>query len=75
MHRALAWRVASFVAAVAALLRGGVGVLAWRAANKLERPTYETLRRLPGGVELRRCAPSRAGPSCSAHVVRDAERR
>ena len=37
--------------------RFGVGLLAWRAANKLERPEYNVVKTLPGGVEIRKYAP------------------
>lgn len=37
--------------------RFGIGIIAWRAANKLERPQYDVVRRLPGGIELRRYEP------------------
>jgi len=37
--------------------RLGIGIFAFRAANALERPNYQVLRRLPGGVELRRYEP------------------
>ena len=35
-------------------LRMGVGLLAWRAAEALERPQYVVMRQLTDGVELRR---------------------
>mmetsp|Transcript_3729 Transcript_3729/g.6915 ORF Transcript_3729/g.6915 Transcript_3729/m.6915 type:complete len:262 (-) Transcript_3729:305-1090(-) len=38
-------------------LRYSAGILAWRAANNLERPTYRVLRRLSSGVEIRRYEP------------------
>eukprot|EP00588_Corethron_pennatum_P010225 CAMPEP_0194274672 /NCGR_PEP_ID=MMETSP0169-20130528/7697_1 /TAXON_ID=218684 /ORGANISM="Corethron pennatum, Strain L29A3" /LENGTH=244 /DNA_ID=CAMNT_0039017933 /DNA_START=56 /DNA_END=790 /DNA_ORIENTATION=- len=34
--------------------RYGVGLYAWRVTEKLERPTYEVIRQLTDGVELRR---------------------
>ena len=37
--------------------RLGVGLYAFRVANGLEKPHFEILRRLGGGVELRRYAP------------------
>lgn len=37
--------------------RLGLGLYAWQAANRLERPTYEVLKKLAGGVELRRYEP------------------
>jgi len=37
--------------------RLGVGLLAWRTANNLERPSYEVIRRLSNGIELRRYQP------------------
>jgi hypothetical protein len=43
--------------AVLGAARLGVGIFAWRAANVLERPDYTVIRKLPGGVELRRYAP------------------
>lgn len=62
--------------------RLGIGIFAFRAANALERPNYQVLRRLPGGVELRRYEPyviaettveaptmREAGASLSAHGI------
>ncbi len=43
--------------AVLASLRLGTGVFAGNATTRLERPTYSVLRRLPGGVEIRRYEP------------------
>lgn len=53
----LAGRVLLGILAVLGALRLGVGVFAWRAANALEKPQYQVLQRLPGGVELRSYAP------------------
>ena len=47
-------RILAVVLAVLGTARMGVGVLAWRAANGLERPSYTVLQRLDYGVELRR---------------------
>ena len=47
-------RILAVVLAVLGTARMGVGVLAWRAANGLERPSYTVLQRLENGVELRR---------------------
>lgn len=38
-------------------LRMAGGLFAWRAANNLETPTYEVVKRLPAGVEVRKYAP------------------
>lgn len=38
-------------------LRYGLGLYAWRVSNALERPRYETLAQLDGGVEVRRYDP------------------
>lgn len=48
--------ITAVIAAVAALLRLGVGTFAWHEANKLERPKYTVLERLIGNVEVRRYA-------------------
>ena len=53
----LAVRVAVAICAVLASARFGVGLFAWRAAERLEKPQYDMLRRLSAGVELRRYAP------------------
>lgn len=53
----LVWRVVAMAISVLAFLRVGVGVAAWRAAEGLERPTYEVLRKLGRGVEIRRYQP------------------
>ncbi|KOO24021.1 soul heme-binding protein [Chrysochromulina tobinii] len=50
-------RVLAVLLAVLGAARLGVGIFAWRAANVLERPDYTVIRKLPGGVELRRYAP------------------
>ena len=47
--------VSSLVLLVA--LRYAAGLAAWNAANRLERPLYSVIRRLPGGVEVRRYEP------------------
>jgi len=52
--------IGKIIAVLAAVLRAGrfgVGVLAWRAANALERPNFAVIKSLEGGVELRRYAP------------------
>ena len=41
-------RLLAVVLAALGSLRIGVGLWAWRAANRLERPSYTVLRRLPG---------------------------
>lgn len=57
----MAWASArdALLAVVALLgaLRLAAGVAAWRAANALEQPAYTTLKRLPGGVEIREYKP------------------
>mmetsp|Transcript_15629 Transcript_15629/g.51145 ORF Transcript_15629/g.51145 Transcript_15629/m.51145 type:complete len:218 (-) Transcript_15629:226-879(-) len=49
-------RVAVSAALALVTLRYGVGLYAWQAANRLEKPQYETLKRL-GRTEVRRYAP------------------
>ena len=56
-RRSLIGRVLAVLLAVLGSARLGVGIFAWRAANVLERPDYTVIRKLPGGVELRRYAP------------------
>eukprot|EP00592_Proboscia_alata_P010386 CAMPEP_0194362238 /NCGR_PEP_ID=MMETSP0174-20130528/9965_1 /TAXON_ID=216777 /ORGANISM="Proboscia alata, Strain PI-D3" /LENGTH=228 /DNA_ID=CAMNT_0039134981 /DNA_START=28 /DNA_END=711 /DNA_ORIENTATION=- len=34
--------------------RYGVGLYAWRAAERLEKPSFVSVKKLPGGVDLRR---------------------
>lgn len=55
-RRSLIGRVLAVLLAVLGSARLGVGIFAWRAANVLERPDYTVIRKLPGGVELRRYA-------------------
>ena len=50
-------RVAVGALTALASLRYGAGIYAWREANRLETPSYEIVRTLPGGVELRRYDP------------------
>lgn len=40
--------------AVLGALRYGTGLYAWREANRLEKPVYTVVRRLTGGVEIRK---------------------
>ena len=47
-------RLFCLILAVLGTFRLGIGLYAFRAANKLEQPSYSVIRRLPGGVELRR---------------------
>ena len=57
MYRlSLIGRVLAVLLALLSSARLGVGIFAWRAANVLERPDYTVIRKLPGGVELRRYA-------------------
>lgn len=53
----LAGRLLALLLAVAGSGRVGLGLYAWRAANRLERPQYDVLRQLSDGVELRRYEP------------------
>ena len=46
-------RVLFSLVALLATLRVSVGVYAWHATNKLERPAYTVVRTLSDGVELR----------------------
>ena len=50
-------RIIAWVAVILGTGRLGVGLFAWRTANKLERPKFEVVRRLQGGVELRNYSP------------------
>eukprot|EP00965_Chrysotila_dentata_P144950 4786502-Pleurochrysis_carterae.AAC.3 len=50
-------RVGAILICSFAVLRLGVGMAAWRAANKLERPSYKVLHRLPRGIEIREYEP------------------
>jgi hypothetical protein len=43
--------------AVLASLRYGTGLYAWRETEKLERPSYEVITKLPEGIEVRRYEP------------------
>jgi len=43
--------------AVLASLRYGTGVYFWKETEKLERPSYEVIAKLPDGVEIRRYDP------------------
>ncbi|KAL7504845.1 hypothetical protein ACHAXN_005131 [Cyclotella atomus] len=56
------WRIFLTAAASIATLRIGAGLIAWRAANVLEKPTYTVVKRLPlsrgsGEVEIRKYEP------------------
>mmetsp|Transcript_2472 Transcript_2472/g.3643 ORF Transcript_2472/g.3643 Transcript_2472/m.3643 type:complete len:246 (+) Transcript_2472:128-865(+) len=44
-------------AAVLGTLRYGAGLYAWRVAEKLEKPAFTVIKKLPNGVELRRYEP------------------
>ena len=57
MASSILGRVLAIVLAVAAAGRLGLGVIAYRTANALERPSYSVVRQLGGGVELRRYSP------------------
>ena len=50
--RIVAWGVSALVS-----LRYALGLYAWRVSEKLEKPRYESLLQLPGGVEIRRYEP------------------
>ncbi|KAJ8600967.1 hypothetical protein CTAYLR_006334 [Chrysophaeum taylorii] len=50
----LVWKVLSAILASLVTVRITSGLVAYNAANKLERPKYEVLERLGGGVEVRR---------------------
>ena len=47
-------KVFAVIIAVLGTFRMGVGVFAWRAANALERPSYEVVKKLGKRVELRK---------------------
>lgn len=47
------WRALAVAISALALLRVSVGVAAWRAAEALERPQYEVLRKVGRGIEIR----------------------
>lgn len=53
----LVGRILAVILAVLGTGRMGIGLVAWKAANALERPTYSVLRQLGGGVELRKYEP------------------
>jgi len=53
----LVGRVLAILLAVLGLGRFGIGIFAYRAANALERPQYEVLKQLSGGVEIRKYEP------------------
>lgn len=60
MHRAFIDFVGRTLAIIIAVLgtgRIGIGLYAWQTANGLERPSYDTIKRLGDGVELRRYQP------------------
>ena len=50
--RVVAWGVSALVS-----LRYALGLYAWRVSEKLEKPRYESLLQLPGGVEIRKYEP------------------
>ena len=50
--RIVAWAVSALVS-----LRYALGLYAWRVSEKLEKPRYESLLQLPGGVEIRKYEP------------------
>mmetsp|Transcript_17653 Transcript_17653/g.26323 ORF Transcript_17653/g.26323 Transcript_17653/m.26323 type:complete len:285 (-) Transcript_17653:234-1088(-) len=53
-------------------LRYSFGIYAWRAAEKLEKPSYSVVKFLPGGVELRQYDPYLiAEVTCSAEGFRE----
>ena len=54
---ALIGRILACVLLILGSGRLGVGLVAWRAANGLERPTYSVVEKLTNGVELRRYEP------------------
>jgi hypothetical protein len=49
----LFWRALAVAISALAVLRVGVGVTAWRAAEGLERPKYEVIRKVGRGIEIR----------------------
>lgn len=51
------WRIFGGLIAAAVTLRYSAGILAWRAANALERPQYDVLEKLGTNAEIRRYAP------------------
>lgn len=53
----VAIRVLAAVFATLFVARFGVGIAAWRAANKLEQPHYRVLQTLGSGVEIREYDP------------------
>lgn len=50
----LAGRITALIIAVLFVGRYGAGLYAWTTENRLEGPAYDVIKRLPGGVELRR---------------------
>ena len=53
----LVGRIVALIFAILGAGRLGLGIYAYRAANALERPSYEVIRRLASGIELRRYQP------------------
>ena len=51
------WRVLIGVLATGVTLRYGVGLFAWRAANRLEKPDYEVIEKLGRRMEVRAYGP------------------
>jgi hypothetical protein len=47
------WRALAVAISTLALLRVSAGVAAWRAAECLERPKYEVIRKVGRGIEIR----------------------
>jgi len=54
---ALLRRVVASLLVFGISVRYGLGLAAWRAANRLERPAYETIAKIGRNVEVRRYAP------------------
>ena len=52
-----AGKAVAYLLAVLVSLRLGLGIYAWDTANRLERPNFSVLCKLPGGVELRQYEP------------------
>ena len=57
LSTSLIGRILCIIFAVLGSARLGVGLIAWRTANNLEKPSYDVIRRLSNGVELRRYKP------------------
>jgi len=51
------WRALAVLISALAILRVGVGVAAWRAAEVLEQPKYDVLRNLGYRMEIRKYQP------------------